>query len=49
VYPDWEEKYPLPIVTTLEREVLEHIPLIIDTGVPSKVPPLFRLGGMART
>ena len=42
ICPDWEDKYPLTIVSTLERELSNHTPLIIDTGTPNKNPPIFR-------
>lgn len=32
ICPDWEEKYPLTMVTTLNREISQHTPLITDTG-----------------
>ena len=42
ICPDWEDEYPLTYVNALERELSDHTPLIIDTGTPSKKPPIFR-------
>ena len=42
ICPDWEDKYPLTYVTALERELSDHTPLLIDTGIPSRKPPIFR-------
>jgi hypothetical protein len=29
---DWEQKYPLSIVTALSRDISDHTPLFLDTG-----------------
>jgi len=32
---EWEFKYPLVTVQALDRGVLDHTPLLLDTGKPS--------------
>lgn len=42
IRPDWEEHYPLSVVQTLEREIFDHTPLLLDTGDIRKKSPIFR-------
>ena len=39
---DWEDHYPLIEVFALDRELLDHTPLIADTGENTYAPPIFR-------
>ena len=40
VSSEWEEQYQMSIVTTLDRGLSDHAPLILDTGktTPRNVP-----------
>jgi hypothetical protein len=38
----WEDNYPLTVVSALERGFSDQAPLIIDSGEPNKMPPIFR-------
>ena len=42
VSPAWEEKYPLVAVKTLNRELSDHTPLLINTGEKPRHPATFR-------
>jgi hypothetical protein len=35
VATDWEQKFPLAFVQALTQEILDHTPLLLDTGEPS--------------
>lgn len=39
---NWEENYPLSMVTALVREKSDHTPLLMDTGDVPKTDPFFR-------
>jgi hypothetical protein len=45
---EWEQNFPLATVETLNREISDHIPLLLCTGEkakPKKQPPFkFELG-----
>ena len=42
ICPDWEDKYPMTMVTALEREISDHTPLLLDSGEQRNAPPIFR-------
>jgi hypothetical protein len=48
----WEEKFPLSTVQALIREVLDHTPLLLNSGEPSHIvtSPMFKyeLGWLLR-
>lgn len=39
---EWEQKYPLSTARALSRELSDHTPLLLDTGVNSLKQPLFK-------
>lgn len=42
VSPSWEDTFPLVTVTALSRELSDHTPLLISTGVVTKNPRQFK-------
>jgi hypothetical protein len=40
VSPEWEEQYPLSIVTAMDRGLSDHAPVLLDTGnkTPTNIP-----------
>lgn len=39
---DWEDMYPLTVVTALDRILSDHVPLMLDSGVQLRKDPVFR-------
>lgn len=39
---DWEDLFPLSIVSAMDRVLSDHVPLLIDSGVALKKDPIFR-------
>jgi hypothetical protein len=50
VSPEWEEQYPLSIVTAMDRSLSDHAPLLLDTGnkTPTNIPFRFQNVWMQR-